>query len=295
MTGQRLAQNRLDELCSVPITWAGEPHVLNLEMPKTKSLLWTVKTPGSAASFDAATRVRLFCDVVAGLDDRPFLLIRPDALAADNQVFAAAIRGRNALYEALRSEGALLFTCPACGREHERDLRVLALALNTPWPPLLAENGIFVEVPKLADPWAASARPAGVPLASRLRFVLPSARYRVPGAQPVALPSDLFGNLHPASSASTEPVLQAWRKFERTQPGWIASSSGFRAQLRLSVLLQPPGSATEITPATVGLMPVVDFAFLDLAYFLTHNVDVSEGHGLLQPCSDCGTPYLPVR
>jgi hypothetical protein len=234
-----------------------------------------------------------------------------DPILDDRAGLEAILQQRECLYRFLVDQGRIYTVCPRCGVTTELDLafyaRVLAL-------PIRLTDRSVIALPALAEPPVApppltrpyeermalprrsAARPTTVPRATRIDFVVPSARVGISDLDDVV--TGTIGDIEQARE------IEAWRrwapprmKHPSDQTYYSPDHPGFRASLRLAVALAElrteDARVVEPTPATIANMYLADVQFLDLLHTATHDLAVETPSATIH-CG-CGQAYLPVR
>jgi hypothetical protein len=287
---------RLNDLLTTRFVLNGRPGEAGLRIPRTGDVLTLI--------LEEPNRTRHFADLnlpveimrlIGSLNGRPICWKDAKEINDQPEALGAILAARNRLYDLLYEQGRAYFLCPHCGSwEAEFGLSVYALGLNaSPWS--FFEQGVLMLPPLSATLWPNGSRPADFTTSSRLRFELPTRRVGISSSASggVLGSLDLDTGLHREAAA-----WNRWSPEGKERPperfDWRYANPGFRAMLRLAVALERIDAVDEITPETVGRLPIPDFLFLDVLYYLSHNVDVPPDTRLNIACEECGCRFLPT-
>lgn len=288
-----LTPEDVDRALNVRFALGGRERTVRMALRTAAEVVPDARLPHERSHEDLTYSVLDLIDTldgeVPGLADAREICTSPVALAA-------LLGARNRLWSDLRMAGRLLALCPHCGRrESSFGLETLALVLRHPPPPLFSADGLFLEVPALAERRPHGTRLAQVPSAARLRGLLPSGRLALEPSTAEAVLRSIDtedGRKREAAAWDRWAPPDAIPPPERSH--WLRALPGFRAILRLSVALESLDGATDVTPERVEALSLADFLFLDAAYDLTHHVDQPRPDALVATCEDCGGAYLPL-
>lgn len=200
---------------------------------------------------------------------------------------------RDRFFETLIAEGFARPTCPVCGHEAAHRIDDLFATVRAAPRPLANEWGNLA-APELAFSKPLGRRPAGVPVASRMRFTLPSA--------PVGLGTAAWGGeLRELETLEGMMRLRAlWRAWAPSsdappeKPHWEPGLLGFRSVMGTAAavpLLE--GVEGRVTPEVIESLPAIDWLFLDRLYFVTRRHDVPNTAAPVA-CPACRHNFLPV-
>lgn len=289
-----LTREQIEAALHLTVRVGGRQRELRLALRTAGDVIPDVRPPGQRTADDLVYMVLDLIDTVDGEEPG-----RDDAqqICGDTDALRALLTARNHVWSELRMRGRVFALCPVCGRrESSLDPSTLALVLRTPPPPLFSPDGVFVEVPALADRRPPGQRQATVPSTPRLRVLFPSGLLDLE-------PRTSEGVLRDLESEEGRALEElAWARCappDRTPPAershWRRTSPGFRAILRASVALASLDGSAEVTPERVENLSLADFLFLDAACFLTHHADHPRPDALVVTCEDCGGQYLPLR
>ena len=288
-----LTREQIEQALQLTVHVGGRQREIRLALRTAGDVIPDVRPRGQHTADDLDYMVLDLIETidgdVPGLDDAKQIGTERDALRA-------LLTARNRIWSELRMRGRVWALCPHCGRrESSFDLSTLALVLRTA-PPLFSPDGIFLEVPVLADRRPPGQRLATVPSTPRLRIQFPSGLLDFD-------PRASEGKLRDLDSEEGQALeAQAWARWappDRTPPAershWRRASPGFRAILRASVALASLDGSADVTPERVENLSLANFLFLDAACFLTHHADQPRPDALVVTCEDCGGQYLPLR
>jgi hypothetical protein len=289
-----LTREQIEEARHLTVRAGGRQREMRLALRTTGDVIPDVRPPGQRTADDL---VYMVLDLIDNIDDEVPGLDDANAICAEPEALRTLLGARNRIWSELRMRGRLFALCPHCGRrESSFDLATLALVLRKTPAPLFSSDGVFVEVPALANPRPSGARLAQATRTARLRIAFPSGLLDLEPRAAEAVLRDLDTDEGRALEA------QAWARWapdDRTPPSershWRRGSPGFRAILRASVTLASLDGDQDVTPERVEDLALADFIFLDAAYSLTHDVDQPRPDALLVPCEACGGEYLPLR
>jgi hypothetical protein len=279
----------------VQLAVGGRVCEIELALPTVGEVVPDVREPARRRSDDVPY---LILDAIDTIDRDVAGLRDAEEISRDPAALSMLLTARNRLWGEVRLGGRLHALCPHCReRESSFGLTTFAIALGTPPPPLFSADGIFVEIPTLANRRRSGTRATEIPCTPRLRAVLPSGLLDLEPRAAEAVLRDLDSDIEGA-----ELETQAWTRWApegRTPPEgrahWRRVSPGFRAILRMSVAVRELDGIPQVTPERIESMSLADFSFLDASYFLTHNVDQLRSDAMVVECAVCGGRYLPLR
>src|SRR2546423_3149652 len=254
----------------VQLAVGGRVREIELALPTVGEVVPDVREPARRRSDDVPY---LILDAIDTVDGDVAGLRVGEEISRDPAALARLLTARNRLWGEVRLGGRLHALCPHCReRESSFGLTTFAIALGTPPPPLFSADGVFVEIPTLADRRRSGPRATEVPCTPRLRAVLPSGLFDLEPRAAEAVLRDLDSDFE----GGAELEAQAWTRWApegRTPPvgraHWRRASPGFRAILRMSIAVQKLEGNPQATPERIEGMSPADFFFLDASYFLT--------------------------
>lgn len=288
-----MTSERFRDLLTIALPIGGAPHTLKLRMPLWSETLTAILRPDLRVPARLAGQlgVRIY-DLVASDGDagRPRLSTVKQWLA-DPLVAAALVDRHRQLIEVASEAGAVHLGCPSCDGEVELTLTALAIATGSAMPAIF--EGPFFALPPLAS-WPPRPQRGGARTCRHVRFVLPS---RELGLE-AAFHEGFLGELDVQPEKPRE--AEVWRKWavpedvDPTSPraSWTPGCAGFRVSVRLAVALDDPRNG-DVTPETVGALPVCDVFFLNTLYWLTYAATPLAPHTVT--CDRCATELSPLR
>lgn len=238
-------------------------------------------------------RAQLYWELAA-IDDGPVELEMIDRIMAHPAALSAVLTKRNAFYEHARLQGKLFALCPHDNQhEAEYSLYGLAVGVRSGLPDLFRADGAFFAVPPLSKVLSRGRRPEGVPLATRLRFELPSHVFGLGG------PKRATGGVLAPLDLARE--IRQWEKWlppetdESERAGWWSEDHlGFRAVLRVASAIASLDRGGPATPVRLMSWPAIDLFFLVSLRVMTYFVDLPPDSSIIQPCRSCGGRYAPM-
>lgn len=287
-----MSVDQLRALLQVTISLGGSDRLVELQIPTVRQIVPLILPPERRTAGQLGNRLATeLLAVVENVDGKPIDRALSETICADGAALSVLLRARGHAFSALSERGRVYALCPHC-RSHETEFTVLALVAGLeegPWPVTDPEG--LVAVPALATLRPLGGRPKDLARAAGIRVRMASAECGLNAG----VESAVLGEI------ATETDAEAWRTWAPSgveQPDeryyWRYRNPGFRALLRLGVALREIDGNINVTPAALEPLPIVDYFFLDNAYYLTHNVPVRAGQLDIR-CEACGGIFLPVR
>jgi hypothetical protein len=287
---------QLDSLLEIPVELGEGSRQIRLRVPPVVEVLPSLpdlERAGTREEYRRALRLEILA-IVDSIDGREAAFAEIDEIVDSAPALRAVLEARNAVYSSLLQAGRFWCACPRCGAEVDYDVgtyAVLGLRLAD-LPPIVTPT--FPVIPRIGSLLPSGERPSDVPRSRPIRFELPSAKADLD----IPHTGGALGDLDPSSPR----IAAAWERWAPTgvdQPlgrnYWRRGNLGFQAILNLCLALERLDGATKIDPEVIEEMLIPDFYFLDIVYYLTHNVDIPADSGLVAACQSCGLVYLRAR
>ena len=284
---------RLDSVFDATLPLDGVECPVRLRVPTTRFLHSLVPLPSMAHEVHPLRRETLLCVLVERLNGVPMTLAWAKELVTEPALAARVPALRDRFFEALIAEGFARPTCPVCGHEAAQRIGDLFASVRAAPRPLANAWG-NLEAPALAFFEPRGRRPAGMPVASQMRFTLPSA--------PVGVGTLAWGGVLCALETEEGLARQArlwrqWAPWEVGPPGkvhWDPIFPGFRAVMAVTAAAPAmEGVEGTVTPEVIESLPAIDWLFLDRLYFVTRRHDVPDAAVPVE-CPACRHNFLPV-
>jgi hypothetical protein len=287
-----ISASQLATLLQVRISLAGRDRLIELSVPTVRQIVPLILPPERRTSEQLRSRLTTEIQaVVKSVEGAPVDRAMADAICADPAALSAVLRARGSAFAALSERGRIYALCPHC-RKRETEFSVFGLVAGLedgPWP--VTDVDGLIEIPALATLRPTGERPKDQARAAHIRLRMASAECGLSAGVESAVLGDV----------TAETDAQGWRQWAPSdveQPDerfyWRYQNPAFRALLRLAVALRTIDERTDVTPESIEALPIIDFFFLDSAYYLTHNVPVRAGQLDIR-CETCGGIFLPVR
>ena len=267
-----------------------------LRVPRYGEIFYLIPTDSGRVPATLDMVVALLMKSLVTIDGGGLTMGQARALAADAATVRTFLAHVMNLLETLRDEGQAYFRCPHCpDGEVMLKLPQLCIVLaNRGWPLF---DGAFLAHPSLSQPLSPGVRPPSPPPARAIRFVLPSRVLGLGG--PIG--SGTLGHVDPDPlSPRDASAWSRWAPWEPDDPPeehrhWTQHSSGFRALVRLCLVLEGGVTDVDLVPEIVEQLVAPDVHFLDGLYYLTHNASVPRLGAAGVACPECQRNFLPVR